>query len=55
MPCKDRNGHPGSGTAELCGPQDLDVLVTSAPVHAAARSSPQEAGGEVAAAGEVQA
>lgn len=39
----------------MCGPEDPDVLVTNAPVHAAARSSREEAGVEVTAAGEVQA
>jgi hypothetical protein len=41
--------------AKVCGPEDLDVLVTNAPVHAATRSSLEEAGVEVVVAGKVQA
>jgi DeoR/GlpR family transcriptional regulator of sugar metabolism len=46
---------PGTGMAKVCGPGELDVVVTNAPVDHATRSSLQEAGAEVIVAGEVQA
>jgi DeoR/GlpR family transcriptional regulator of sugar metabolism len=45
---------PGTGMAKVCGPEDLDVVVTNAPVDAATRSSLEEAGVEVVVAGKVQ-
>jgi DeoR/GlpR family transcriptional regulator of sugar metabolism len=45
---------PGTGMAKVCGPEDLDVVVTNAPVDPVTRSSLQEAGVEVAVAGKVQ-
>ncbi len=45
---------PGTGMAKVCGPGDLDVVVTDEPVDPATRSSLQEAGDEVVLAGEVQ-
>ncbi|MFF4209214.1 DeoR/GlpR family DNA-binding transcription regulator [Streptomyces sp. NPDC001796] len=46
---------PGTGMAKVCGPEDLDVLVSDAPVNAATRSLLDEAGVEVIVAGKVQA
>ncbi|MER6738087.1 DeoR/GlpR family DNA-binding transcription regulator [Streptomyces puniciscabiei] len=46
---------PGTGMARVCGPEDLDVVVTDAPVDPVTRSSLQEAGVEVVLAGRVQA
>jgi DeoR/GlpR family transcriptional regulator of sugar metabolism len=46
---------PGTGMAKVCGPEELDVVVTNAPVDAATRSSLEEAGVEVVLAGKVQA
>ncbi|POX52109.1 DeoR/GlpR family DNA-binding transcription regulator [Streptomyces sp. Ru72] len=46
---------PGTGMAKVCGPEDLDVVVSDAPVNAATRSSLDEAGVEVIVAGKVQA
>ncbi|MEU1304772.1 DeoR/GlpR family DNA-binding transcription regulator [Streptomyces shenzhenensis] len=46
---------PGTGMAKVCGPEDLDVVVTDAPVDAVTRSALQEAGVEVLVANEVTA
>ncbi|MFI7407962.1 DeoR/GlpR family DNA-binding transcription regulator [Streptomyces sp. NPDC049627] len=45
---------PGHGMAKVCGPEDLDVVVTNAPVDTATQASLQEAGVEVVVAGKVQ-
>lgn len=45
---------PGHGMAKVCGPEDLDAVVTNDPVDAATRASFQEAGVEVVVAGKVQ-
>ncbi|GHJ41888.1 DeoR family transcriptional regulator [Streptomyces sp. TS71-3] len=45
---------PGTGMARVCGPEDLDVVVTNAPVDPATRASLEEAGVEVVLAGKVQ-
>ncbi|MFJ7077163.1 DeoR/GlpR family DNA-binding transcription regulator [Streptomyces sp. NPDC098781] len=45
---------PGHGMAKVCGPEDLDVVVTNAPVDTVTHSSLQEAGVEVVVAGKVQ-
>ncbi|MFH0515879.1 DeoR family transcriptional regulator [Streptomyces sp. M41] len=45
----------GTGTAQVCGPRELDVVVTNAPVGTASPASLGEAGVEVVVAGEVQA
>ncbi|OIJ93130.1 DeoR/GlpR family DNA-binding transcription regulator [Streptomyces monashensis] len=41
---------PGTGMAKVCGPEDLDAVVTDAPVDPATRSALQEAGVEVVVA-----
>ncbi|MGI5439114.1 DeoR/GlpR family DNA-binding transcription regulator [Streptomyces shenzhenensis] len=46
---------PGTGMAKVCGPEDLDVVVTDAPVDAVTRSALQEAGVEVLVTNEVTA
>ncbi|MFD4546763.1 DeoR/GlpR family DNA-binding transcription regulator [Streptomyces sp. NPDC058466] len=46
----DRAKFPGTGMAKVCGPQELDVVVTNAPVDAATRSSLEEAGVRVVVA-----
>jgi DeoR/GlpR family transcriptional regulator of sugar metabolism len=46
---------PGHGMAKVCGPEDLDAVVTNEPVDAATRASFQEAGVEVVAVGKVEA
>jgi DeoR/GlpR family transcriptional regulator of sugar metabolism len=38
---------PGTGMARVCGPEDLDVVVTNAPADATTRTSLSEAGVEV--------
>jgi DeoR/GlpR family transcriptional regulator of sugar metabolism len=38
---------PGTGMARVCGPEDLDVVVTNAPADARTRASLNEAGVEV--------
>ncbi|MFJ5533516.1 DeoR/GlpR family DNA-binding transcription regulator [Streptomyces sp. NPDC093261] len=45
---------PGTGMAKVCGPGDLDVVVTNAPVDPATRSSLEEAGVEVVVAGRAE-
>ncbi|MBB4711232.1 DeoR/GlpR family transcriptional regulator of sugar metabolism [Streptomyces luteogriseus] len=45
---------PGHGMAKVCGPEDLDAVVTDEPVDAATRASFQEAGVEVVVTGKVQ-
>lgn len=45
---------PGTGMAKVCGPEDLDVVVTNAPVDAATRAAFEEAGVEVVVAGKAQ-
>ncbi len=45
---------PGHGMAKVCGPEDLDAVVTNEPVDAATRASFQEAGVEVVVTGKVQ-
>ncbi|MFD4412543.1 DeoR/GlpR family DNA-binding transcription regulator [Streptomyces sp. NPDC058467] len=46
----DRAKFPGTGMAKVCGPEELDVVVTNAPVDAATRSSLEEAGVRVVVA-----
>jgi DeoR/GlpR family transcriptional regulator of sugar metabolism len=46
---------PGTGMAKVCGPEDLDMVVTNAPVNTATRSALEEAGVHVLVAGKVQA
>ncbi|MDQ0717576.1 DeoR/GlpR family transcriptional regulator of sugar metabolism [Streptomyces luteogriseus] len=46
---------PGHGMAKVCGPEDLDAVVTNEPVDAATRASFQEAGVEVVAVGKAEA
>ncbi|MGW6731637.1 DeoR/GlpR family DNA-binding transcription regulator [Streptomyces sp. NPDC055013] len=46
---------PGTGMAKVCGPEDLDMVVTNAPVNTATRSALEEAGVKVLVAGKVQA
>jgi DeoR/GlpR family transcriptional regulator of sugar metabolism len=46
---------PGHGMAKVCGPEELDVVVTNEPVDTVTRTSLQEAGVEVVVAGKVQA
>jgi DeoR/GlpR family transcriptional regulator of sugar metabolism len=50
----DQAKFPGTGMAKVCGPGDLDVVVTNAPVDPATRFSLEEAGVEVVLAGKVQ-
>ena len=38
---------PGTGMARVCGPRELDVVVTNTPVDGATCSSFEEAGVEV--------
>lgn len=45
---------PGHGMAKVCGPEDLDVVVTNAPVDTATRASLQEARVEIIVTGRVQ-
>ncbi len=45
---------PGHGMAKVCGPEELDAVVTNEPVDAATRASFQEAGVEVVVTGKVQ-
>ncbi|MEU1598450.1 DeoR/GlpR family DNA-binding transcription regulator [Streptomyces sp. NPDC005708] len=46
---------PGTGMAKVCGPEDLDVVVTNTPCDPATKSSLEEAGVEVVLAGKAQA
>ena len=46
---------PGTGMAKVCGREELDVVVTNAPVDAASRSSLEAAGVAVVLAGKGQA
>ncbi|MGW0288684.1 DeoR/GlpR family DNA-binding transcription regulator [Streptomyces tuirus] len=46
---------PGNGMAKVCGPEELDAVVTNEPVDAATRASFEEAGVEVVVVGKVQA
>ncbi|WP_328421070.1 DeoR/GlpR family DNA-binding transcription regulator [Streptomyces sp. NBC_00443] len=46
---------PGTGMAKVCGPEELDMVVTNAPVNTATRSALEEAGVKVLVAGKVQA
>ncbi|MFF0227206.1 DeoR/GlpR family DNA-binding transcription regulator [Streptomyces sp. NPDC004629] len=46
---------PGTGMAKVCGPEDLDMVVTDAPVDTVTRSALQDAGVEVLVAKEVTA
>ncbi|MEV5436903.1 DeoR/GlpR family DNA-binding transcription regulator [Streptomyces sp. NPDC052682] len=46
---------PGTGMAKVCGPEDLDAVVTNEPVDTVTRSSLEEAGVEVVVVGKVQA
>ncbi|MFJ7175480.1 DeoR/GlpR family DNA-binding transcription regulator [Streptomyces massasporeus] len=46
---------PGHGMAKVCGPEELEAVVTNEPVDAATRASFQEAGVEVVVVGRVQA
>jgi DeoR/GlpR family transcriptional regulator of sugar metabolism len=48
----DRAKFPGTGVAKVCGPDELDAVVTNAPVDAVTRSSLDEAGVQVVVAGE---
>jgi DeoR/GlpR family transcriptional regulator of sugar metabolism len=43
----DAGKFPGTGMARVCGPDDLDVMVTNAPAHEQTRTSLSEAGVEV--------
>ncbi|MGW0824438.1 DeoR/GlpR family DNA-binding transcription regulator [Streptomyces sp. NPDC002845] len=43
----DAGKFPGTGMARVCGPEDLDVVVTNAPADEATRTSLREAGVEV--------
>ncbi|MER6088081.1 DeoR/GlpR family DNA-binding transcription regulator [Streptomyces bluensis] len=43
----DRAKFPGTGMARVCGPEELDMVVTNAPVDPVTRSSLEEAGVEV--------
>jgi DeoR/GlpR family transcriptional regulator of sugar metabolism len=43
----DAGKFPGTGMARVCGPDDLDVMVTNAPAHERTRTSLREAGVEV--------
>lgn len=43
----DTSKFPGTGMARVCGPEDLDVVVTNAPAHGATLTSLREAGVEV--------
>jgi DeoR/GlpR family transcriptional regulator of sugar metabolism len=51
----DAQKFPGTGMAKVCGPEDLDAVVTNAPVDPVTRSSLEEAGVEVVVAGKVKA
>ncbi|MFI6034519.1 DeoR/GlpR family DNA-binding transcription regulator [Streptomyces sp. NPDC051315] len=51
----DRARFPGTDRVRVWGPEDLGVVVTDAPVYAATRARPEEAGVDVVLAGEVQA
>lgn len=46
---------PGTGMAKVCGPEDLDMVVTDAPVDPVTRSALEEAGVDVVLAGKAQA
>ncbi|WP_181804084.1 DeoR/GlpR family DNA-binding transcription regulator [Streptomyces shenzhenensis] len=46
---------PGTGMAKVCGPGDLDMVVTDAPVDAATRAALEEARVEVVVAGRARA
>ncbi len=46
----DRAKFPGTGMAKVCGPEELDMVVTDAPVDAATRSALEEAGVRVVVA-----
>ncbi len=50
----DRAKFPGTGMAKVCGPDELDIVVTNAPVDPATQSSLQEAGVQIITAGKVQ-
>ncbi|MEU6468114.1 DeoR/GlpR family DNA-binding transcription regulator [Streptomyces massasporeus] len=50
----DATKFPGNGMAKVCGPEELDTVVTNEPVDAATRASFQEAGVEVVVVGKVQ-
>ncbi|MDX2703219.1 DeoR/GlpR family DNA-binding transcription regulator [Streptomyces sp. PA03-6a] len=43
----DAGKFPGTGMARVCGPEDIDVVVTNAPADATTRTSLREAGVEV--------
>ncbi|MFC9841959.1 hypothetical protein ACFWFF_14630 [Streptomyces sp. NPDC060223] len=45
---------PGTGMAKVCGPEELDVVVTNAPVDPATRSSLEEAGVQVVVTGKAE-
>ncbi len=45
---------PGHGMAKVCGPEDLDVVVTNEPPDTVTRASLEEAGVEVVVAGRTQ-
>jgi DeoR/GlpR family transcriptional regulator of sugar metabolism len=50
----DRAKFPGTGMAKVCGPDELDMVVTNAPVDPATQSALQEAGVQIITAGKVQ-
>ncbi|MFJ2830454.1 DeoR/GlpR family DNA-binding transcription regulator [Streptomyces sp. NPDC087263] len=50
----DRAKFPGTGMAKVCGPEELDVVVTNAPVDTATRSSLEEAGVQVVVTGKAE-
>ncbi|MFD4530165.1 DeoR/GlpR family DNA-binding transcription regulator [Streptomyces sp. NPDC058470] len=50
----DRAKFPGTGMAKVCGPEELDVVVTNAPVDTATRSSLEEARVQVVVTGKAE-
>jgi DeoR/GlpR family transcriptional regulator of sugar metabolism len=47
VPLADARKFPAGGLARVCGPDDLDVVVTNAPADERTRISLSEAGVEV--------
>ncbi|MFE2778255.1 DeoR/GlpR family DNA-binding transcription regulator [Streptomyces massasporeus] len=50
----DATKFPGNGMAKVCGPEELDTVVTNEPVDAATRASFEEARVEIIVVGKVQ-
>jgi DeoR/GlpR family transcriptional regulator of sugar metabolism len=50
----DRAKFPGTGMARVCGPEELDVVVTNGPLDPATRSSLEEAGVQVVVTGKAE-